>query len=130
MLTVRNLQHYDRVVAFARARGLLPQLFERLWYLHTYAEPDRPAMPATAPSSFDPASWPVVAGRCVVTLSYDGAPASLSVDWSGAVNMFGALIFHGSQEGWHASPHTHVETFAVTLASARELADNPWSIHT
>ena len=138
MLEVRDRDYLRRVVSFAEAKGLMRELLDRLWYLHTYADvSDRSSLPAEPPKV---ASWEAFPGpewlqhasgkRCVTTIGPDSSPASFWVSWS--IGMGGGLIYHGNQAGWQMRdgkviPEGYgVETFSVRLGHS----DNPWLVHT
>lgn len=106
-IQIDNQAHYDRVLEFARKRGLSAQLEQLLDYLRTYADHEQ-------------------TGACVVHLQWDYAPASFSLLWerNGRPWFSGGLIFHGSQEGW--GNDSHVDPLSVRISAD----ENPWSIHT
>jgi len=134
MLVVKNLGHFTRVVAFARATGQLEQLSAKLWYLHTWAEStsETPrSAPELASSDGIPESWlrHASGSRNICELHSDHAAASFYFEMvtpTGSVRMNGGLIYHGSQAGWHTDGTKYTDPLSIRVASS----DNPWSVHT
>jgi hypothetical protein len=114
----RTEAYFRRVVEFACAKGLAEALFERLHYLHTYADHE-------------------LTGRVETELLPDFAPASFGFTmwWRTKTGdreylQNGGLVYHGDQSGWRLRDRTPLTapqpTFAVLLCPS----ENPWSIHT
>jgi hypothetical protein len=143
MLIVKSSDHFRRVCAFAKAKGPLYEawLWDRLWYLHTFADrgdktPDSREgygfSNCTCDDCLLPPAWPDLVNRKVgVELMYDGAAASFY--WiakrlpGGETMMNGGLIYHGDQTGWREDGQ-YTDPFSVELC--RNPGDNVWSIHT
>jgi hypothetical protein len=110
MLVIKNEEHFKEVVDFACKTGRAEQLFEKLLYLHHYADHD-------------------AKGTCKVHLYKDFAPASFGVMWefvegwqAALGNMHGAMVFHGAHDGWGSGT---APSFSVCLDPT-----DGWSIHT
>jgi hypothetical protein len=137
MLVVKNQEHFDRVMAFARQHGPMHEawLNAMLWRLHLWGDvdgsdglPDAP--PPTLWVDGIPQQWAqYVKGRVRCELYYDFAAASFA--WTSFVgdrrDYNGGLIYHGDQTGWREDGG-HTDPFSVELT--REPMQNPWSIHT
>lgn len=140
MLVVSNIEHMRKCLDFAARKQQLPQLLERLWFLHTYAcGVDSAAIPVLSEAELEsfPACWQAVdASTTVCRLYVDFAPASFgfTISKRGELWFGGGLIYHGNQAGWALADGSEipagygVETFSVELT--RNATDNPWSVHT
>jgi hypothetical protein len=109
MLRIQNELYFQKVVDFAAQTGRLEKLFEKLLYLHRYADPE-------------------LKGDCEVDLRKDFAPASFSLVWhfrkgpmAGAI-MEGGLLFHGTHDAWGSGSGP---TYAVCATPT-----DGWSVHT
>jgi hypothetical protein len=130
-------------MSFAQAKG--PQyeawLWDRLWYLHTWADrgemtpAERPAVTAASFNAVNPTPLPpswhnLVNGKVTVQLMNDFAAASFY--WHAVrgdeIWMNGGLIYHGCQKGWRADD-VYSDPLSVQLVATRN-GDNPWSVHT
>jgi len=92
MLKIINQEHYDKVVAEVKDKGLMTALQIQLDYLQSYGCAEDPE-------------------KCIVELGYDFAPLSFGIaflfkqaDGSYKFFMNGGLIFHECSQSW--SVHT------------------------
>ena len=120
MLFIRNRQHFDAVVQFARDRGLyepdpskpdvhaLKPALDRLESFERKGLDGQPTVRVVLSPDFAPHSFEFLVERSVT----DGWEATL----------IGGLLFHGPHDGFGSGAGP---TFAVSLTSAVG-----WSIHT